>query len=293
VWSLSFLQALENLRSPVTNGLMGGASWLGSEEAYLLLGVVVYLCLGHRFGFHLIAMFLVSVFINTELKLAFGTPRPFVAHPADVHPLWPQSAGGFSFPSGHAQTAAAVWGLLAVYARSRRLKAALVAVVLLVGFSRLYLQVHWPVDVLGGWLIGAVMLGAYLLILGAWHGAQPQVPQPASVALLALAAGIMYAAGHTDDSSLRAAGTLLGAGLGFVLLESRGGYDARGSVGEQVMKVVTALALLLAVRHGAKLLLPPGPVWTAARYALVGFTLTFALPALLQAVRVRATPGRG
>jgi hypothetical protein len=174
-----------------------------------------------------------------------------------------------------------------VYARPRRLKAALVAVVLLVGLSRLYLQVHWPVDVLGGWLVGAAMLGAYLLTLGAWHAAQPQLPRLASAALLALAAGIMYAVGRADDSIVRAAGTLLGAGVGFVLLESRGGYDARGSAGQQVMKVVTALALLLAVRHGAGMVLPEGGAWTAARYALLGFTLTFALPAVFQGVAGR------
>lgn len=90
------------------------------------------------------------------LKLGFDRPRPdLVAHLVDVSTL--------SFPSGHAMGAAVTYltlGALIVRTESkRRLKAYVLAVAvgltLLIGFSRIYLGVHWPTDVIAGWCAGS------------------------------------------------------------------------------------------------------------------------------------------
>jgi len=78
------------------------------------------------------------------------------------------SARGLSFPSGHATVAAAGLGALAVLAAARATRsvirtAALVAGVgaaVLVGLSRLYLGVHWPTDVLAGWVLAVSWMWA-------------------------------------------------------------------------------------------------------------------------------------
>lgn len=288
MWSLALLEWLGHLRTPVGNALMVGASWLGSEDAYLILGAIVYLCVGYRLGFHLLVMFLLSVFINCALKDLAGTTRPFLAHPDLLQPLYVGSAGGDSFPSGHSQTAAVVWGLLAVYAQRPRVRAALVAVVVLVGLSRLYLQVHWPIDVVGGWLIGVLMLGAYLLVMGAWQSAQPRVPRLLGAGLIVLTAVVMVLAEGREATVVQAAGTLLGGGLGFLLLDSQGGFRAGGGWRQCALRVLGALALVLAVRYGLKAVMPPGPAWAMVRYALMGFALTYVVPV----VSIRAQ-GRG
>ncbi len=97
-----------------------------------------------------------SGLINTVLKLTFNRPRP------DVFPWRTQHVGLASFPSGHAMTSIVVYGtlafLIARLAPSRRLKrltwALAVLVIVLVGLSRLYLGVHYPSDVLAGFVIG-------------------------------------------------------------------------------------------------------------------------------------------
>lgn len=97
-----------------------------------------------------------SGLINTVLKLAFNRPRP------DVFPWRTQHVGLASFPSGHAMTSIVVYGTLAfLIARLaptpllKRLTWALaVVVIVLVGLSRLYLGVHYPSDVLAGFVIG-------------------------------------------------------------------------------------------------------------------------------------------
>jgi undecaprenyl-diphosphatase len=99
------------------------------------------------------------------LKFGFGRPRPeLVSHLVNVN--------SFSFPSGHATMAAVTYltlgVLLARVQKRRRMKFYVLVVasilVVLVGFTRVYLGVHWPTDVLAGWCIGtAWALGCWLI----------------------------------------------------------------------------------------------------------------------------------
>ena len=93
-----------------------------------------------------------STFVSDILKVVFNRPRPM---------LWPRlvEATHASFPSGHSAFAAsmAVLAVLYCYTNSRKLPWVLaVGFALLMGFSRVYLGVHFPTDVLAGWSIGAV-----------------------------------------------------------------------------------------------------------------------------------------
>jgi undecaprenyl-diphosphatase len=119
---------------------------------------VVYLVLdGKRAAAGLLAVSVAGgTLLSHVLKLAFDRPRPdLVAHLVDVRTL--------SFPSGHAMMSAVtfltVGVLLARTSPRRRLKVYIAGVAvlltLLVGFSRVFLGVHWPTDVLAGWSVGA------------------------------------------------------------------------------------------------------------------------------------------
>ncbi|WP_052390616.1 phosphatase PAP2 family protein [Streptomyces sp. NRRL B-24484] len=107
---------------------------------------------------------------------AFGRPRPPAAD-------WATAAAGFAFPSGHAFTSAVSAGLLALaVARTgpaaARTAAAIAAVfAAAIGLSRIYIGVHWPLDVLGGWLLATGWLAAAVALRGRW-GAVPK-PRPA------------------------------------------------------------------------------------------------------------------
>jgi len=97
-----------------------------------------------------------------QLKSLFGRARP------DIVPHFIE-ASSFSFPSGHASTAAAFYltvaALLMLEFRSARIIiiSLAAAVIFLIGFSRIYLGVHYPSDVLAGWAIGAVWASIVLL----------------------------------------------------------------------------------------------------------------------------------
>lgn len=147
-----------------------GAPWLDNvvlEVTALGARVVVYMVVlvasaflwqsRHHYSAALLwVAVLGSGFINTVLKVSFNRPRP------DVFPWRTQHVGLASFPSGHAMTSIVVYGtlafLIARLAPTPRLKrltwALAVIVIVLVGLSRLYLGVHYPSDVLAGFVIG-------------------------------------------------------------------------------------------------------------------------------------------
>jgi undecaprenyl-diphosphatase len=91
------------------------------------------------------------------LKLLFARARPSFPYTLAALP-------SPAFPSGHAMNAVIVWGLLAVVAArrfpaARRLAIAAAGLLAVAaGLSRVYLGVHWPSDVLGGWAAGAAIL---------------------------------------------------------------------------------------------------------------------------------------
>ncbi|MGW1893688.1 phosphatase PAP2 family protein [Streptomyces sp. NPDC002004] len=97
--------------------------------------------------------------LQQALKATVDRPRPVWPDPVD-------SAHYAAFPSGHAMTATVVWGLLLwllrLYGAGRALWSTAVALAVLsvlgVGLTRMWLGVHWPSDVLGGWLFGALVV---------------------------------------------------------------------------------------------------------------------------------------
>jgi undecaprenyl-diphosphatase len=142
---------------------------LGSPTvlALITIAAVSYLWID---GKRAVALFVVAAIaggavLESLLKLGFARPRPeLVSHLVNVD--------SFSFPSGHATMATITYltlgVLLARVQKRRRMKLYLLAVAsilaLLVGFTRVYLGVHWPTDVIAGWCIGtAWALGCWLV----------------------------------------------------------------------------------------------------------------------------------
>lgn len=112
-----------------------------------------------------IAVFLVVVVVamvgNRILKEIVARSRP------DVRPS-PESVSQFSFPSGHAANTLAVWAGLLLVVRARSVRIAVLAlgvvVLALVGFSRLAIGVHYPSDLIAGWL----WVGAWAALVWSW-----------------------------------------------------------------------------------------------------------------------------
>jgi undecaprenyl-diphosphatase len=134
------------------------------------IGIVVWWRIGRLEAIMIPVGGLITL-VNAALKLAINRPRPS----ADlVHVLSREQGNGF--PSGHAFFAILILGLTAYFIsinlRNRALRmlvlTGLIALILLVGTSRVYLGVHWPSDIIGGYLIGGVFLAALIWFHRTW-----------------------------------------------------------------------------------------------------------------------------
>lgn len=125
---------------------------LGDPSVRSLFVLAALVALAWRQHWHDALVFVVTVGVaiaaNTALKEAFARPRPALVPRLD-------DIVNLSYPSGHAASTMAVLLLAALLLNRRWLVAAAVALALAIGVTRVLLGVHWPSDVLGGWLFGS------------------------------------------------------------------------------------------------------------------------------------------
>lgn len=134
---------------------MKAFSFFGTEEFYMLVMPALYWCVDSALGLQVGLMLLLSNGLNAILKFAFHLPRPYWVN-VNVRAISAESS--FGIPSGHAQNAASVWGLLGNSIHQKWAVAASLLLVGVIGLSRLYLGVHFLSDVLVGWVAGGLLL---------------------------------------------------------------------------------------------------------------------------------------
>jgi glycerophosphoryl diester phosphodiesterase/membrane-associated phospholipid phosphatase len=286
--------SLQSGRSAALTPLFVAVTFLGDEEFYLLLLPLLYWAVSRRFGARLGVMLLVTAGLNGVLKLAFATPRPSFLRPE----LGVVEESTFGLPSGHAQNAAAVWGLVATAARSWVVRGVVLGLIAALGWSRIHLGVHFLEDIVVGWAVGLALLAAFLWLeprVVAWwrRNATTERVLASVVAGLLFVAPAMLLSGRlvgvrfdwpglvdvadTIGAShvVTPAATLSGFGIGVALLATRGGFEVAGPIGQRVLRVVVGLVGVLVLWQGLGVVFPGGEeplalALRAVRYGLVG-----------------------
>ena len=165
------LQSLRSITHQVFNSLFLFTTTFGEDFIIMSLISGIYWCVRKQSALYLLFNFHLGNFINQAIKITVCAYRPWIrdSRITPVDSARP-GASGYSFPSGHTAKAMAVWGGLAVYdfKRNKPLASILLLIILAVGFSRNYLGVHTPQDVLVSLILGGFILyGTYYLLIWA------------------------------------------------------------------------------------------------------------------------------
>lgn len=175
---IQYLLLLQNFREAtggVLNGLFELLTKLGEASVVTLLTALVYWCVDKREGIFLMLTFYYNRVINGFLKITACVYRPWIRD-ARLLPV-PEAmadATGYSFPSGHAANAASFYGGLAAGKKHPKVfRWLMAALVVLVGFSRNYLGVHTPQDVLVSIVLAVLLLFAFGRLLE-WVDRNPE-----------------------------------------------------------------------------------------------------------------------
>lgn len=258
-------------------------SFLGTENFFLLVLPLIYWCVDAQLGIRVGFILITSSYVNGIFKLWFAGPRPYWVSDK-VIPFSAESS--FGVPSGHAQNAVTNWGMLAAGYGKRWAWGVAVALMFFIGFSRWYLGVHFPHDVLLGWLIGGLLLWGFLRYwdaLAAWLSVQSigkQVLSALLVSLVFVAVGAV-SVGRLDgyvfpeawranalriadrlpepvsmEDSLTSAGLFFGLALGLAWIKSRGGYQVSGPVLRRALCFFIGVVGVLILWRGLGLVFP-------------------------------------
>jgi membrane-associated phospholipid phosphatase len=173
-WDAPIMLAIHSFSNPLLNKLMLLITQMGEIGAVLIAVILgIFFIIKHQ-KINLISLIVIfggAVVLNTLMKTFFSRPRPEVFPPL-THAL------GFSFPSGHVAASTALYGFLAIllWQNHHRIWAILVGMwIPIVAFSRVYLGVHYPSDVLGAFAFTSV----WLLLIFVIRDRQMGSPEPA------------------------------------------------------------------------------------------------------------------
>jgi membrane-associated phospholipid phosphatase len=260
-WGLDCIRFIQTYANPPLTLGMKIITESGTIVAYLLILSLIYWCVSEKKCLHMGTTLLISVWLNLVLNFLLDQPRPFFESYDSSVGMMTERLGGF--PSGHAQNTLVMWIIIASWGNKKRYYVATALFCLLVGFSRVYLGVHFPTDVLGGWLIGSMILCGYFLAgkhietLLVSHGPRAGLVSCAALAFIM----ILY---RPSIEMLMPGGLLLGLGSGYFLCRRYVGFNASGIFGRSG----TAKYLTLAARFVI------GIIGMVLLYAIAGKILT-------------------
>ena len=168
---MEFLYLLEKMRTPFWDEAMQLLTHLGAETIFLVVVMIYLWCINKRHGYFLLLVGIIGTQINQLLKVIFRIERPWVRDPEfSVVGNAKEGAGGYSFPSGHTQSAVGTFGGIARITKKLWLRVLCIVVCLIVPLTRMYLGVHTPADVGVSFLLAAAMvLGFYPLLGKIWE----------------------------------------------------------------------------------------------------------------------------
>jgi len=282
--NLEILRQIQRLSNPVLDVLFEGVTMLG--EKVLLAGVFccVYWCLDKRLGRYLIYALSFTTCFNGFVKDIFRVARPIGQE--GIVSKRVETATGYSFPSAHTQSAGAFWWSVGRWVSSDRLELqrrptgvravrhrrrcgiwarwAAVGLVAAVGFSRMYLGLHYLTDVLGGAFFGILSAEAFYRLLQKHE----KDMLPALVCVL-MAVAALFAGGSED--TIAAVGMTLGVIAGDWLEQNFVNFEAGGRPLRRLRRLAVGAVLVGVCYLLPKLLIGSGLAADTLAVALVAF----------------------
>ena len=276
--------------SPALDLPFKSLTFLGNLEFFLILMPLIYWCLDRRLGARLLILFLISAYINSVAKVIADQPRPF-QYDSRVKALVQADGGGL--PSGHTQSAVVVWGYLASQVRRPMLWILAGFLMIAIPVSRLYLGVHFPTDLLGGYILGILLLVLYLqfvLKVEAWLIQKGLIWQMGLAVVLPILC--IWVNPKCSLNALNAASVLLGFAPGIILERRWIRFCSGGRLSKRILRFISGFIVLIGIWMGLRIAfaeMEPVALFRIVRYALVGLWCALGAPWLFVRLRLAET----
>ena len=277
---MTFLWLLEGIRTPFLNKLMQFITYFGQELIIIAVICTLYWCVDKSFAYLMGFTYFSAGLCVQTLKITFRSPRPWILDP-DFHAVESAVPGatGYSFPSGHTQGATCLFFPLALKARQIWIKFLCILAFLMIGFSRMYLGCHTPLDVLTSMALSIII--AFVI----WKFQSAILDRPeyrkkiAGILILISIAVAAFALILNKNQiietryaldSCKASGAGLGFAIGWYLEQTYLNFSTKSrSIASQILKLLIGLMIALLLKEGLSLLLGTSILAKMAEYFIL------------------------
>ncbi len=263
---MEILYFFESIRNSVLDAIFQTVTFLGEETMFMAVGMVVFWCVNKYYGYYLLTTGFLGTILNQFLKMLFRIPRPWVQDPNfTIVESAREAATGYSFPSGHTQSAVGLFGGVARITRDKVIRVLAICACILVPISRMYLGVHTPLDVGVSFVLAlALVFVAYPLFDKA--KTSPRIMYIILSVLTAISLAFLLfielysfpadTDAHNLVSAQKNAYTLFGCMLGLIVTYTVDlkytSFPTKAVWWVQIIKALGGILLVLAVKEGLR-----------------------------------------
>ena len=239
-------------------------AFFGSEEGLLLLMLIAFFCWKKESGKKLILTVVPMIAWMAMIKAVVKRPRPYMEYPETIKPLalvddaagaQDITAQGYSFPSMHSGTVAASYFTLAKDIKEKWATILAAFLTIAVGISRVAAGMHYPSDVLAGWLIGFAAIGIYSYLEKHIENEN----QRSLILLISTIPGLLFVRTQEYFTIL---GMMIGSTLAFIFEEKYVNFQPTGKILFMILRVAGAFAIFLVLNTLLKM--PFDPAYLAS-----------------------------
>lgn len=270
------IRAVQSVASPALDIIFQGITMLGEDFFIIFVATFIYWCFNKEMGYWMCWCLSLGNLFVSSLKVMFAVERPIGYE--GIRTLREHTAPGYSFPSGHTHASANFFTSIARAVNRKRFWTLALVTPALVGLSRLYLGVHWPMDVLGGYIIG---FGLPLLL---WLIYRKQAKHKPLLFFISTAVFVPFLFIYADDTSLwKSFGFALGVAIGAFIETKFIRFEIDDvPAKKKAIRYVGGTVLILIVYLLPKAILPVGPIYSFIRYLLIPVAATALWPAIFK-----------
>ena len=287
-FEMEILKFLEGLRNDFLNTLFEFITIFGEETLLVLLIVTLWFAFDKKFAQKLLFITMTSMSVNGVIKNLARVPRPFAS--GEVTCVRPDTATGYSFPSGHTQNFATWTSLTAMQLKKKWFTITVALLILLVAFSRVYLGAHYPSDVIVSVILGTAFGTVGCIIYDKTEN-KNRLYLGMTIILTPFAVLFMFNAEPLFEDFYKFYGMVAGIGVAVSFEEKYApiGYDV--SKWKKLLRIVIGIAVAFAVKEGIKLLkvtdiVQLSFVIDAVRYFVLVFAVMGLCPLLFRKCRI-------
>lgn len=277
---MELLRLLAEIRSPAMEQIFKYITLIGDQTLIIAVICIIFWCANKELAYKAVLSLLISGFAVQVMKISFRVERPWIIDPGfKVSEAGLSGATGYSFPSGHSQCAAALFGASAQFGKKIWIKVICLLTVAAVGFSRMYLGVHTLADVITGIILTLAAVFLVSVIYNKFLCTAKYDPAVSAVLIMLSVAAAVYPAVLLNADTINAenaadcikfAGTLLGAAAGYYIERRYVKFNVQEiNILLHIVKIIIGLAGVAALEIGIKSILGAYFYADFIRYSLI------------------------